>query len=160
MSAAFHIIRHVAAKLSPTPYTNCNKWTHLLSLIRSFVNKILQEHDQQNRYVSPSTVFSFSMPERQVANIKEGVLSLYLLYAVTILYFGSTFFTHDVYHCTKILYANTRLSSWSALANTLSKNPTSQEPIRAQQLVGLAVIAASQSDARCFVRTPPQTARQ
>ena len=69
-----------------------------------------------------------------------------LLYADTIILLRlDIFITRDVYTRTKILHEIARLSSWSALANTLSTNPTNREPIRANQLAGLAVSAVSQS---------------
>ena len=68
------------------------------------------------------------------------------------------FITRDIYTRTKILHEIERLSSWSALANTLSTNPTNQEPIRAKQLTGLAVSAVSQSthDASCAPHRKPR----
>ena len=68
-----------------------------------------------------------------------------------LLRFDIIFITHDLVNRTKVLYEMARLSSWSALANTLSSSLISQEPIRAKQVVGLAVSAANQSthDALC-----------
>ena len=82
-----------------------------------------------------------------------------LLYADTIILLRlDIFITRDVYTRTKILHEIARLSSWSALANTLNTNPTNREPIRAKQLAGLAVSAVSQSthNASCAPHRKPR----